>query len=139
MKSLFISSIAGMGRSKSPIPSRKAYFWDVSFTSVIFPPVIRLTPFCHQALFGSCRVPSAPKSRVGGEYCAACSNQLGTAVRDDSVYGFTPGVPLYMDTTDGGITATKPTGSGDTVRTVGYAVHADMIFFNPSSDYVTLA
>ena len=63
----------------------------------------------------------------------------GSFVRDDSVYSFTPGVPLYMDTTDGGITATKPTGSGDTVRTVGYAVHADMIFFNPSSDYVTLA
>jgi hypothetical protein len=63
----------------------------------------------------------------------------GSFVRDNSVYGFTPGVPLYMDTTDGGITATKPTGSGDTVRTVGYAVHADMIFFNPSSDYVTLA
>ena len=63
----------------------------------------------------------------------------GSFIQDASVYGFTPGVPLYMDTTDGGITATKPTGSGDTVRTVGYAVHADMIFFNPSSDYVTLA
>jgi hypothetical protein len=63
----------------------------------------------------------------------------GSFIQDASVYAFTPGVPLYMDTTDGGITATKPTGSGDTVRTVGYAVHADMIFFNPSSDYVTLA
>ena len=63
----------------------------------------------------------------------------GSFIQDASVYGFTPGVPLYMDTTDGGITASKPTGSGDTVRTVGYAVHADMIFFNPSSDYVTLA
>ena len=62
----------------------------------------------------------------------------GSFIRDDSVYSFTPGVPLYMHTTDGGITATKPTGSGDTVRTVGYAVHANMIFFNPSSDYVTL-
>ena len=63
----------------------------------------------------------------------------GSFIQDASVYAFTPGLPLYMDTTDGGITATKPTGSGDTVRTVGYAVHADMIFFNPSSDYVTLA
>ena len=63
----------------------------------------------------------------------------GSFIQDASVFSFTPGVPLYMHTTDGAITATKPTGSGDTVRTVGYAVHANMIFFNPSSDYVTLA
>jgi len=62
----------------------------------------------------------------------------GSFVKDAS-WSFTPGVPLYMDTTDGGITATKPTGSGDAVRTVGYAVHANYIFFAPSSDYVTLA
>ena len=61
----------------------------------------------------------------------------GSFVRDDS-WNWTPGVPLYVDTTAGAITATKPTGSGDVIRTVGYAVHADMIFFNPSSDYSTL-
>ena len=49
------------------------------------------------------------------------------------------GVPLYVSGTLGAITATKPSGSGDIVRTVGYAVTADVIFFNPSSDYVTLA
>jgi len=65
----------------------------------------------------------------------------GSFIQDASVYSFGSdiGKPLYMSTTDGEITATKPTGSGDAVRTVGYAVHADMIFFNPSSDYVTLA
>ena len=63
----------------------------------------------------------------------------GSFIQDASVYSFTPGVPLYIDTTAGAITATKPSGSGDIVRTVGYAVHADMIYFNPSSDYVTLA
>ena len=62
----------------------------------------------------------------------------GSFVRDDT-WNWTIGVPLYMDTTDGAITATKPTGSGDAVRTVGYAVTADIIFFSPSSDYVTLA
>ena len=62
----------------------------------------------------------------------------GSFVRDDS-WSWTPGVPLYVDTTLGAITATKPSGSGDVVRTVGYAVHADYIFFNPSSDYSTLA
>ena len=61
----------------------------------------------------------------------------GSFVRDDS-WSWTPGVPLYMSGTLGAITATKPTGSGDVVRTVGYAVHADYIFFAPSSDYVTL-
>jgi hypothetical protein len=62
----------------------------------------------------------------------------GSFVRDDT-WAWTPGVPLYISNTLGAITATKPTGSGDVVRTVGFAVHADMIYFNPSSDYVTLA
>ena len=59
-------------------------------------------------------------------------------VRDDT-WNWTPGVPLYVSGTLGAITATKPTGSGDVVRTVGFAVHADMIYFCPSPDYVTLA
>jgi len=62
----------------------------------------------------------------------------GSFVRDDT-FNWTPGVPLYVSGTLGAITATKPSGSGDVVRTVGYAVTADVIFFNPSSDYVTLA
>lgn len=62
----------------------------------------------------------------------------GSFVRDDT-FNWTIGVPLYISGTLGAITATKPTGSGDVVRTVGYAVTADVIFFNPSSDYVTLA
>ena len=62
----------------------------------------------------------------------------GSFVRDDS-WSWTGGVPLYISNTPGAITATKPTGSGDVVRTVGYAVTGDVIFFNPSSDYVTLA
>ena len=62
----------------------------------------------------------------------------GSFVRDDT-WNWTIGVPLYVSETLGAITATKPSGSGDIVRTVGYAVTADIIFFNPSSDYVTLA
>lgn len=62
----------------------------------------------------------------------------GSFVRDDT-FNWTIGVPLYVSGTLGAITATKPSGSGDVVRTVGYAVTADVIFFNPSSDYVTLA
>tara|TARA_B100000470_G_scaffold221772_1_gene213136 strand:+ start:2012 stop:3271 length:1260 start_codon:yes stop_codon:yes gene_type:complete len=59
-------------------------------------------------------------------------------VRDDT-WAWTIGVPLYVSGTLGAITETKPSGSGDVVRTVGFAVHADMIYFNPSPDYVTLA
>ena len=62
----------------------------------------------------------------------------GSFVRDDT-YNFNVGVPLYVSGSIGEITHTKPTGSGDIVRTVGYAITADIIFFNPSSDYVTLA
>ena len=62
----------------------------------------------------------------------------GSFVRDDT-FNFTPGVPVYISNTLGAITATKPTGSGDIVRTVGFAVTADVIFFDPSSDYVILA
>ena len=57
----------------------------------------------------------------------------------DASWSFGVGVPLYVHTTAGGITATKPTGSSDVVRTVGYALTATTIFFAPSSDYVTLA
>ena len=62
----------------------------------------------------------------------------GSFVRDNS-WNWTGGVPLYISNTPGAITATKPTGSGDVVRTVGYAVASHSIYFNPSSDYVTLA
>jgi hypothetical protein len=62
----------------------------------------------------------------------------GSFVRDDT-WNWTIGVPLYVSGSIGEITATKPSGSGDVVRTAGYAVTADVIFFNPSSDYVTLA
>tara|TARA_B110000285_G_scaffold216297_1_gene263469 strand:- start:2717 stop:3325 length:609 start_codon:yes stop_codon:yes gene_type:complete len=61
----------------------------------------------------------------------------GSFIRDDT-FNWTIGAPLYISNTLGAITETKPTGSGDVVRTVGYAVTADVIFFAPSSDYVTL-
>ncbi len=39
----------------------------------------------------------------------------------------------------GAMTHTKPTGSGDIVRAVGYAATADVVFFQPSSDFLVLA
>ena len=62
----------------------------------------------------------------------------GSFIRDDT-FNFTPGLALYVSGTLGAMTHTKPSGSGDIVRAVGYALNADTVFFQPSSDYVVLA
>ena len=62
----------------------------------------------------------------------------GSFVRDDT-FNFTPGAALYVSGTLGAMTHTKPTGSGDIVRAVGYAATADVVFFQPSSDFLVLA
>ena len=54
--------------------------------------------------------------------------------RDDT-WSFTPGAQLYVDTTAGTITETRPSGSGDFVQVVGWAKTATIIFFEPSPDY----
>ena len=101
---------------------------------------------------------------TGGKWLEADSNATGTSinllgialeVKDDgeamnvalpgsfvadASWSFGVGVPLYVSAaTAGAITATKPTGSGDVVRTVGYSLSATTIFFDPSPDYITLA
>jgi len=55
--------------------------------------------------------------------------------RDDS-WNFTPGQWLYVSTTAGAITATKPSDVGDQVRKVGIAYSADIILFQPDSTIV---
>lgn len=63
---------------------------------------------------------------------------LDGLVRDDT-WAWTPGAPLYIDTvTPGQLTATKPSGTDDVVRVVGFAVTADVIWLNPSPDYITI-
>lgn len=61
----------------------------------------------------------------------------GSFVRDDT-WNWTPGAPLYVDiTTAGQIVASQPTGTDDVIRVIGWAVTADVIYFNPSADYIT--
>lgn len=48
-------------------------------------------------------------------------------IRDDS-WAWTVGGLIYASTTAGGLTQTKPTGSGDQVQIVGYAYSADIMF-----------
>ena len=49
------------------------------------------------------------------------------------------GGELYLSTTAGAMTQTQPSGCGDIVRVVGYAISADLIYFNPSQDWIELA
>ena len=61
----------------------------------------------------------------------------GSFVRDDT-WNWTIGDKLWVSATPGGITATAPSGTDDVQRVVGWAVSADVIWFQPSSDYATV-
>ena len=49
-----------------------------------------------------------------------------------------PGDPVYLDA-GGIITSTLPTTSGEVVRILGYNVDTNIIYFNPSNDYIVLS
>lgn len=49
----------------------------------------------------------------------------------------TIGAPYYVGETAGAIQATIPTGADNVIRVVGFAVHADKLFFYPSQDNQT--
>jgi hypothetical protein len=59
--------------------------------------------------------------------------------RSTSFTGAT-GVILYVSTIPGDITSTAPSAAGDVVRIVGYQLDGatDVIYFNPSNDWITL-
>ena len=52
---------------------------------------------------------------------------------------FTVGADIFVGTTAGAVSATAPSGSGDTVQKVGVALHADMVYFNFNTTEVLLA
>jgi hypothetical protein len=51
-------------------------------------------------------------------------------VRDDT-WAWNPGGLIYASTTAGGLTQTAPSGTGDQVQIVGWAISADVMFFDP--------
>lgn len=60
----------------------------------------------------------------------------GSWVRNDA-WNWTVGGVLYLDTsTPGGMTQTAPSGEDDAVKIVGHAVTADVIYFNPSVNWI---
>jgi len=71
--------------------------------------------------------------------CTALALETGTGskevlhlgyIRNDN-WNWTPGGLLYVDTTAGALTQTAVSGTGDQVQVVGYATHADRLFFSP--------
>ena len=60
----------------------------------------------------------------------------GCFIRDDT-WAWTPGATLYLSETAGAVTATQPTTADAVIRVIGFAMTADVIFFNPSPDYIT--
>ena len=63
---------------------------------------------------------------------------IAGVLRDDT-YNFTPGADIFVGTTAGAITATAPSGSGDTVQKIGVALSADSIYVNFNTTEVLLA
>ena len=56
-----------------------------------------------------------------------------------SAHGFTIGLPLYISNTAGALTTTRPTGTNDYVRIIGYATSANYIYFDPDKTWVQVA
>jgi hypothetical protein len=57
-------------------------------------------------------------------------------VRNDA-WNWTPGGTIFLSTTAGGLTQTAPSTTGDKVQVMGYALDADTMAVEPSSDYGT--
>lgn len=49
------------------------------------------------------------------------------------------GAPLYLDTTNGGLSASAPTGFTQIVRVLGYKLASDKVYFDPSKDWLEIA
>jgi hypothetical protein len=58
-------------------------------------------------------------------------------VRNDA-WNWTPGGPIYLSTTAGGLTQTPPAATTNKVQVVGWAISADEMFVDPNSEYLTI-
>jgi len=78
---------------------------------------------------------------VAGTDGAACTLLLQGIIRADAKFPtMTVGATQYVGETAGAIQGAIPTGADNIIRTVGYALTADELYFNPSTDWqVTVA
>ncbi len=58
---------------------------------------------------------------------------------EKTAWTWTIGGMVYVDVTAGALTQTAPSGSGDQVQIVGFAITADIIFFKPDLTLVEVA
>lgn len=71
--------------------------------------------------------------------CVVLSTEAGTGTREvllkgiarNDAWSWTPGQPIYVSTTTGTLTQTAPSGAGDQVQRVGWAITADVMLFEP--------
>ena len=83
-------------------------------------------------------------SATGSLAIAAATNSSGGMCLRGFVNPYTdPGAgignPVYLGTTLGTMQSAAPTGTGDIVRIVGYQYGTDLVYFNPSNDYIVHA
>jgi hypothetical protein len=82
--------------------------------------------------------------------CIAIALEAGTGRREvllegyirDNTWNWTVGAVIgliYVDIITGGLTQTAPSGTGDQVQIVGYAVTADIMYFKPNLAIVEIA
>lgn len=78
---------------------------------------------------------------VAGTDGNSCTILLQGVIRADAKFPtMTVGATQYVGETAGAIQETIPTGSDNVIRTVGYALTADALYFNPSTDWqITVA
>ena len=70
---------------------------------------------------------------------SATNGLLVKGIHSSNAHSFSAGDTLYIGTTEGAVTATAPSGSGDFVRVVGQVLANGYIYINPSPDYIELA
>ena len=71
--------------------------------------------------------------------CTALALETGTGSKKVLLMGFmrhdawnwTPGLPIFVSGTVGTLTQTPPDTAGQQIQIVGYATHADRMYFNP--------
>ena len=86
-----------------------------------------------------------PKASGPNRTAARAANASGSFLlrgqaRADSTWSWTIGGLLYLSTTAGLMTQTKPAATDDCIQVLGVAFpNADTVNFNPSPDYVTSA
>lgn len=87
---------------------------------------------------GSGKAPAVAMAMGAGGDTETVTFLFWGPVRDDS-WTWTPGARIYLSpTTAGGLTQTKPSGSGQDIADVGFALSAHVMYFDPRNIVIGL-